>query len=174
MKFMLSQIRKKAHTGPYEFDDYVDISDIVHMNNDVQHIKPVRVAGNCTIQGEQFYFRFTIEGEATLPDARTLEEVVYPFRMEATEIFSSSAKLDSDDEQEEIHPVDGEVIDLTPYIKENVLLGLPYRVYAEEGTGNVLTSGEGWNFISEEEKEKTVDPRLQILETLLEKKPEEK
>ncbi|RLL45224.1 hypothetical protein D8M04_10215 [Oceanobacillus piezotolerans] len=169
MKFTLGQIRKHANNEPYTFDDYVDVSELKTMNNDIRDIKPVQVSGHCTFRGNQIVFSFQIKGEMILPCARTLVDVPYPFQIKANEVFTTSSYFD-EEEEDEIHPIDGEVIDLTPYIKENILLEKPYRVFSEEAKEQGPEDGEGWKFLSEEEEKSKVDPRLQKLESLLDKK----
>ena len=169
MKFTLGQIRKHAHNEPYEFSDYVDVSELETMNNDIREIKPVFVSGECTLRGNQIIFSFAIKGEMILPCARTLVDVPYPFSIEAKEIFSTSSYLGEEEEESEIHPVDGEVVDLTPYILENILLEKPYRVFSDKAE-SPLRQGEGWEFVSDGQKQSKVDPRFQKLEKLLKDK----
>ncbi|WP_339227593.1 YceD family protein [Oceanobacillus sp. FSL K6-2867] len=175
MKFTLSQIRKNAVNRPFEFDEIVDVSELETMNNDIRKIKPVRVHGKVDIHGNQFFFSFLIEGEMVLPCARTLVDVPYSFTIKANEMFSTSS-YDDRDEDQEIHLIDGEVLDLTPIIKENILLEVPYRVFSEEPNPEegAPSKGNGWEFISEVKTEKTVDPRLKKLESLLKNNKKEK
>ncbi|WP_067728278.1 YceD family protein [Oceanobacillus damuensis] len=176
MKLTLSQIRKTAANKPFEFDEMVDVSELETMNNDIREIKPVRVHGKADIQGEQFFFSFQIEGEMILPCARTLVDVPYPFTVKASEIFSTSSYYGSDEAENEIHPINGEVLDLTPYIKENIILEIPFRVFSKETNPKegAPSQGNGWEFISEVKEEKKIDPRFKKLESLLEKKKKEK
>jgi uncharacterized protein len=176
MKLALSQIRKNAVNKPFEFDEVVDVSELETMNNDIREIKPVRVLGKADIQGDQFFFSFTIEGEMILPCARTLVDVLYPFTIHAKEIFSTSPYYGRDEAEDEIHPIDGEVLDLMPIIKENIILEIPFRVFSKEDNpeGAAPSQGNGWEFVSEVKEEKTIDPRFKKLESLLENKKKEK
>ncbi|MBY7143738.1 DUF177 domain-containing protein [Virgibacillus sp. NKC19-3] len=167
MKFILGQIRKNANDEPYPFDDEVDVSELETMKNDIREIKPVRVYGNYIYQGEQIIFTFTIVGEMILPCARTLVDVPYPFEIKVVEVFSTSPYYGEEEEENEIHPVDGEILDLTPYIKENILLEVPFRVFSKVDQETAPVKGEGWEFVSQESDEKKVDPRLKKLESLL-------
>lgn len=174
MKFTLGEIRKHTNQKPFTFDDHVDVSELLTMNTDIREINPVHVYGDCIQAGEQFIFTFRIKGEMILPDARTLDDVSYPFHIKAREIFTTSPYINEEEEELEIHPVKGEVIDLTPYIKEHILLDVPYRVYSDkDGDSNTPISGNGWEFLSESDKKSTVDPRFQKLQVLLDKKSEE-
>lgn len=168
MKFSTMEIRNNAFDGPFMFDEIVDVSELETLNNDIKQIDPVRVKGMCTIDKDEFIFSLSIKGKMILPCARTLVDVTYPFDFEATEIFSTSDNLDEKDEEDGVHPLTEETIDLTPYIKENIILETPYRVFSNE---KALEEGEGWTFYEQEqyesEKENTIDPRLAKLQNLL-------
>ncbi|MFD1038765.1 YceD family protein [Virgibacillus byunsanensis] len=169
MKFSLGEIQRKAYNEPFSFDGEVDVSELETMNNDIREIKPVRVNGQSTVQGNEIFFSFSISGLMILPCARTLVDVPYSFEIQAREVFSTTSYYTDDEEENEIHPIDGEVLDLTPFIKENILLEVPYRVFSDDVDAQKVTpsKGSGWEFISEENKEKTIDPRLKKLESLL-------
>ncbi|MDL4841278.1 YceD family protein [Aquibacillus rhizosphaerae] len=173
MKFSVQKLII-AGSEPLDFEDYVDVSELVDMNNDIRKIDPVLVKGSATMQGNQITFNFSIEGTMILPCARTLVDVNYSFHVDAMEIFSTSSHYTEEDESE-IHPVDGEMLDLTPYIKENVLLEVPFRVFSEdkEVQENALTEGEGWELTSGNNTDNKIDPRLQKLQSLLEDNDEE-
>ena len=176
MKLLLSKIKKSAYNEqPFTFDEKVDVSELETMNNDIREIEPVRVYGTCILQGEQLFFSFTIEGEVVLPCARTLVDVPYAFKIKANEVFSTSPYYGKEEEENEIHPVDGEVIVLTPWIKENILLNLPYRVFADEtDQEKAPIKGQGWELVSEENVEEAIDPRLKKLEFLFNDNKKEK
>ncbi|MFG6119078.1 YceD family protein [Thalassobacillus sp. B23F22_16] len=167
MKFPLQKL-KQAGDEPFVFEDDVDISELEEMKNDIRQLPPVQVKGQATMQGEEITFQFTIDGTMILPCARTLVDVEYPFHVDAIEVFSTSPFYEEEDESE-IHPVDGEVLDLTPYIKENVLLEVPFRVFSEkqEAYDQAPQEGQGWQLVTEEAKEKKVDPRMAKLQSLL-------
>ncbi|WP_047981365.1 YceD family protein [Ornithinibacillus contaminans] len=175
MKFTLAQLKKEAFNKAFTFSKEVDVSELETMNNDIRKIDPVHVQGSCTMQGDQFFFKFTITGEMILPCARTLVDVVYPFTIHAEEIFSSSPYY-AVEEDSEIHPIDGEVLDLMPYIKENILLEAPFRVYAPDVDPDkeTLQQGNGWEVLSEKPEEVKIDPRFKKLETLFKDNEKEK
>lgn len=163
MKFTRSQIHKQAHISPFEFKTTLDMSELVDLPNDLIAIDPVEIEGNVTLSSnERYIFSYKLTGTMILPCARTLAEVKYPFEVNAQEFFSPHAEEDS----EEIKPVDGEVLDLTPYIKENILLELPFRVFSDDKSeAKAPESGEGWAFVSEVEQVDKIDPRLKQLES---------
>lgn len=172
VKFSIAQLRKSAHHEAFSFDDTADVSELEEMNNDIRKIEPALVTGQCYIQGEQFIFDLHIQTDLILPCARTLVDVPYSLDIRVSEVFTDD--YNEADEENEIHPVEGEVIDLMPYIKEHIILNVPYRVYSEDALNpeNTLNKGQGWEFFTEEEEEKPenrIDPRLKKLESLLEK-----
>ena len=172
MKFSLQKL-KAVGSEPLQFDGQVDIDEIEELNNDVRRIEPVHVKGHASMQGNEVIFQFVVKGTMILPCARTLADVEYPFHVDAVEVFSTSPYYQEEDESE-VHPVHGEILDLTPYIKENVLLEVPFRVFSEdqEVQQNALTEGEGWELVSEEKKDDKIDPRLEKLQSLFEGKNE--
>ncbi|WP_026906012.1 YceD family protein [Paucisalibacillus globulus] len=166
MKFTLAQLKKNAYNKPFSFSGEVDVSELEIMNNDIREIEPVQVQGICNMQGEQFFFTFTMTGQMILPCARTLVDVPYPFKIEAKEIFTSSAYF-ADEDDSEIHPIHGEVLDLMPFIKENILLEVPFRVFADNVDSNeLIQQGNGWEVLSEKPNEVKIDPRFKKLESL--------
>ena len=167
MKFSVKKIKANINHGPISFEQSLDVSELKDSpNNDIRQIEPVQVSGICIVENNEIVFSYTVEGEMILPCARTLVDVTYAFRFRSTEIFTTV--LSEADEEEEIHFVEEDVIDLKPYIKETILLQMPYRVFSEEA---VVEDGEGWSFFTEdmlEEKEKEqIDPRLAKLQKLL-------
>jgi len=174
LKLTLGQIRKHALEEAYTFEEEVDVSELEHMNNDIRKISPVHVKATCIVQGDEIIVSLNIKGKMILPCARTLVDVNYPFDIKADEVYSISPYFDEEDEENEIHPIDGEVLDLTPQIKENILLGTPYRVFSddEEAQKNAPLKGEGWEVITEEKEKNSIDPRMKKLEQLLKDKKE--
>lgn len=173
MKFSIDEIKLKASDGPFLFSGEVDVSEIETWNNDIIRIDSVFVEGMCTVDKDEFVFSYSIEGMMILPCARTLVEVPYSFKFQATEIFSSAPSLT--DEEDEVHVITNDEIDLTPYIKQTIVLETPYRVFSDE---KVIEEGDGWSFYEEDEfrklQEAKVDPRLEKLKTLFDKKGLEK
>lgn len=176
MQFILSQIQKKAYNQSFTFDEEVDVTELESMNNDIRKAKPARVYGECYLEENEIFFSLNIIGEVILPCARTLADVPYSFHINKTEIFSTSPYYGEEEKEEDIHQVQGEVIDLTPLILENIVLELPYRVYSEdeEVLKEAVMEGEGWEFKTEEEpKEEKIDPRLKKLQQLLDNNEED-
>lgn len=167
MKFSVEKIKADVHHGPISFEQPVDVSELLELpNSDIRQVDTVQVYGMCVVENNEIIFDYTIAGEMTLPCARTLVDVTYPFRFRATEIFTT--KQTEANEEEEVHFIGEDVIDLQPYILETIVLQMPYRVFAENAE---IEDGEGWSFYTEDsfakkEKER-IDPRLAKLQQLL-------
>jgi len=175
LKFTLNQIYEETYSGPFEFEETVDVSDIpLTIESDIRKISTVDVTGLCTVDKKEIIFNFSIKGEIILPCARTLVDVSHKLDINATEVFSTDSTILPDNE-EEIHQVDGEIIDLAPYIKENIILNIPFRVFSEE---EVIDEGKDWSYFTEDEKIESdsdkIDPRLEKLQLLLDKEDKTK
>src|SRR5699024_5644601 len=175
LKFTLNQIYEAAYNGPFEFEETVDVSDIPStIDLDIRKISTVLVSGICSVDKDEIIFNFTIKGEIVLPCARTLVDVPYNLDINKTEIFSTDSTISSDNE-EEIHPLVGEIIDLAPYIKENIILNITFRVFSNE---EVIDEGKDWSYFTEDEKiesdSEKIDPRLEKLQILLDKEDKTK
>ncbi|ARI77586.1 YceD family protein [Halobacillus mangrovi] len=166
MKFPLQKLRQ-AVDEPFVFEEEVNISELEGMNNDIRRITPVHVKGQAITRGNDITVTFSIDGEMVLPCARTLVDVTYPFHIEAMELFNLSP-YHTEEGDDEVHPVDGEMLDLTPYIKENVQLEIPTRVFSndDEAHDEAPQEGKGWQVLSEEPEETKVDPRMAKLQSL--------
>lgn len=167
MKFSVKKIKADVDNGPISFEQRVDVAELLNLpNNEIRKIDSVDVYGMCVVENNEIVFDYTIAGEMVLPCARTLVDVTYPFRFRATEIFTT--KHMEANEEEEIHFVEDDIIDLKPYILETILLQKPYRVFSDE---KVIEDGEGWSFYTEdsfaEKEKKKIDPRLAKLQKLL-------
>src|SRR5699024_10743783 len=105
MKFSITNLQNEAFTGVVSFDEQVDVFELEIWNNDIKKIDPVRVKGICTMDKSELVFSFAIEGEMILPCARTLVDVPYDFNIQATEIFTTAAHVDEEDEKDGVHQI---------------------------------------------------------------------
>src|SRR5690625_1056307 len=126
MKFSLSQIRKNAFNKPFNFSGEVDVSELSTLNQEIRKVMPAHITGSCTIEGDEYVFTLTINGHLVLPCARTLVDVDYEYLIEAIEVFTDTPYYGQEEEENDIHPIESELIDLKPLILENIILNLPY------------------------------------------------
>jgi uncharacterized protein len=164
MKWAIHQLSKYRHDG-MPIDETIRLDEVMERNPDIRKISPVHVKGHCTFGAAQMSCHFQLTGTLTLPCARTWEDVEYPFDIQTDEIFSwSEAHKDHD---EEIHYVEGDVINVDPVFEELILVEIPMQVFKDDAEHYALTGGKNWSYLTDEElsaKEenelKKSDPRL--------------
>lgn len=167
MKWTVQELQR-AKGEPFSFQEVVDVSDIQKLDPEVRHISPVRVSGSAIVENEKASFPLEISGEMVLPCSNTLVDVDYPFHVYTTEVFRLGENHVTAEGDEEVHDTEDGIIDLLPYVKEAILVEKPIRVVSPAADeGEAPQSGKGWEMVSPEKKEKTVDPRLKKLEELL-------
>ncbi|WP_102347044.1 YceD family protein [Bacillus sp. Marseille-P3661] len=163
MKWYMNQLNQFRNTG-IELDEYLDVSDLTN-TSEIRRIPPVHIVGRGDFGSNKVTFSLKIQGTMILPCSRTLVDVEYPFNIETTETYLLSPSDYGYHDEEEIHYVEGELLDLSPMIKENILLEIPIQVFCDDNQveGKAPQSGEGWEVISEEDSKNRIDPRLAAL-----------
>ncbi|WP_404294212.1 YceD family protein [Cytobacillus kochii] len=168
MKWTLSQLQK-YRSKDFSFDEIVNVDEVVKMDAEIRDASPMRITGRADIDSEKVIVHFKMEGHLILPCSRTLVDVKYPINVETIETFLLKA---SDYEtEEEVHQVQGDVIDMMPIIHELLVLEVPMQVFCDDsGEEGAPQSGKDWEVISEQEKTEKIDPRLAGLAQLLNQK----
>jgi uncharacterized protein len=157
MKWSIHQLNKYRSKG-LTLDEAVNFEDVAEWNSDIRELSPVQVIGRADLGANKYTFHLHIKGTMILPCSRTLVDVPFPFDIETTEVF-----LASEEEYEadaDVHYLQGEVLDLLPVIKENILLEIPMQIFSEKASNGAPAKGQDWQVITEEEKTEKVDPRL--------------
>ncbi|MEK5102294.1 YceD family protein [Cytobacillus sp. FSL M8-0252] len=168
MKWTLSQLQK-YRSKDFSFDEIVNVDEVIKMDAEIRDASPMRITGRADIDSEKVIVHFKMEGHLILPCSRTLVDVKYPISVETIETFLLK---DSDYEtEEEVHQVQGDVIDMMPIIHELLVLEVPMQVFCDDsGEEGAPQSGKDWEVISEQEKTEKIDPRLAGLAQLLNQK----
>ena len=131
-------------------------------STEIRKISEVSIKGKIRDEGEGAYsIHLTINGEMVLPCAISLNDVLYPFDIKIDEIIDPT-----EEESEDYLKIINNTIDIMPIIWQNIVVEIPMRVVSPEFE-NVKLEGDGWKLLSEEEKMKELDPRLQKLRDLL-------
>ncbi|TCS93104.1 YceD family protein [Hazenella coriacea] len=100
--------------------------------------------------------------------SRCLKTFEHFINMEWTEQFTDEADRAQENEEQEIHLIQGNVLDLTPYIREAVILHIPYApVCREDCKGLCPKCGIDQNEDSCQCETRSIDPRLAKLQDLL-------
>ncbi|MCD7033910.1 DUF177 domain-containing protein [Metabacillus sp. GX 13764] len=161
MKWSINELHQYQSKG-LELDETIRLDELKDVHNELRKIEPVHVKGHADISSSKAAFHLLIEGTMILPCSRTLVDVRYPFKIDTTEIYLLKAMEFADEEEPEIHQLDGDSVDLIPMIKELILLEIPMQVFCDDVNeeGAAPQEGKDWQVISEEEKKAKVDPRL--------------
>lgn len=164
MKWAIPQLSKYRQNG-MPVDQMAQLDGVMSRNTDVRHITPVHVEGFCTFGAGQMNCHFHVTGELTLPCSRTWEDVKFPLDFETDEIFRWGENA-GENYEDNVHPVEGDVIDVTPVLEELVLLEIPMQVYKEDAQV-IQPKSDSWSFMTAEQfeqqsekDEQKVDPRL--------------
>ncbi|HZG71601.1 MAG TPA: YceD family protein [Chondromyces sp.] len=164
MKWSVIQLQKFRDKG-LQIDEMVDLPELKKRDPQIRHIDPVHVTGRGDISSEKVTFHLRLEGEMILPCSRTLKDVPYPFDVQTTETFLLKSSSYSEYEEEEVHQVQGDVIDLKPIMEEILLLEVPLQVFCEDADDDFSFSGKGWELQDDDsgsqgETEEKLDPRM--------------
>ncbi|CAM3959198.1 YceD family protein [Alkalicoccus chagannorensis] len=148
-------------------DESVDVSEVRNADREIREISSVHVKGSGSVTRELATFTLHISGTMTLPCARTLNDVEYPFSIDAVEAFQLS-EWATFDEDEDVHELTSNTVDLMPYVRERILLEKPLRVFSDKPEGPAPESGSGWELQAEQhdQPEEKVDPRMAKLKQL--------
>ncbi|MBA4494741.1 YceD family protein [Paenactinomyces guangxiensis] len=107
---------------------------------------------------------------ATLTCSRCLSEIEIPVQTEWVEQFTDVENQAGETEEHEIHLIEGNILDLTPYIREALLLSIPLApVCREDCKGLCPKCGVNKNTDACECRIESIDPRLAKLQELLNK-----
>ncbi|WP_064093813.1 YceD family protein [Rossellomorea aquimaris] len=174
MKWSIIQLQKFRDKG-LSIDETVNLDELKEIDPQIIEVSPIRVSGKADIGSKRVTFHLHIEGKMVLPCSRTLVEVDLPIDINTIETFLLEQTEYDQYETEEVHHIQGDVIDLKPAIKELLLLEIPMQVISNEAREqDEMPSGKNWEVMTEEqayqveeEEQKKVDPRLADLAKLL-------
>lgn len=156
----LKELAKKADA--VHFDETVDMTDVLKNRTDLLSFGPLEVH----LQARHTEGAAEVTGELGIdveqPCSRCLESANIRLDIPFHETFALVAdESEPDDEDEDIHFVTDEKIELMPYLIENVLMALPYvPLCKEDCRGLCPVCGGNRNEHACGCKQDTTDPRL--------------
>ena len=143
-------------------DESVTIPEEYYKDNkDIKNVSLVNVYGDIEENGECFSVNLNIKCELTLICSVSLKDVKYPIDIDIEEIIGENGN-----NLEEFDKIINNSIDLLPIIWQNILVEVPMRVVSEDVLEENIY-GDGWKFITNEEEDKEIDPRLEKLKDFL-------
>lgn len=150
----------QAENATIYFHEKIRFSpEVFSKMHQIRGLQDVTVSGNVhyDVSSERVFADLDIEGVMIVPCSITLEDVEYEFHTTSLEVFSFE-KTDDED----VHEVKGDVVELLPVVFPLILTEVPLKV-VKEGLKE-YPKGDGWEVVKEEdyekEKRKEMDPRL--------------
>ena len=144
-----------------EIDNDLEIPKEFSNGTDIKDISKVKLLGSITDDGENFNLSLNINCILTLTCSVSLKDVKYPINIDIDEILSQNSN-----NIEDFYKIINNSIDLLPIIWQNILLEVPIRVVSPDIEEENIY-GDGWKFITKEEENKEIDPRLEKLKDFL-------
>lgn len=166
---MLTFRELNKQTGPLKWEEEVRLKKVDKEHPDLVRLDPVKVRitawrdqGLFHVQGEQ-------SAKAFFHCARCLSTFEKTLSADWHQVFTDDeSRVDPEGEEEIQWVLTDQPMDLTPYIREAVLLSLPFApLCREECKGLCPTCGTDWNKGLCQCDNRRVDPRLSKLEELL-------
>lgn len=147
----------------YNQTDEIVIDEVInipkeYLTDDIKDISEVAVNGNITNDGYMLSLNLNIKCTLTLICSISLKDVKYDVNLDIEEEISE----DSDENMKILN----NSIDLLPIIWQNILMEIPIKVVSPDVEEKNIY-GDGWKFITDEEEDNEIDPRLSKLKEYL-------
>ena len=141
----------------------IDDEDILKDSEDIKIFSPIKLQGTLSNLDEVISLDGSLTCEVNLLCSRCLEDFKYLIDIEIHEKFTSNQEVEDDD----INFFEGDSIDLTNIIENNIVMALPVKkLCREECKGLCHRCGVNLNHASCKCGNDTVDPRLAKLKDL--------
>ena len=161
MKINVSSILKDVYSS-IEAEGEVEIQLIHYNQEDITVNTPIKVKALITNTGDNLEIIGHIQADMILKCSRCLKDFNYVFNTDFEEEISN--KVDAEDV---IH-FEGDTVDLTDIVVNNLLLALPMKfLCSEECKGLCPRCGRDINSSKCDCTDENLDPRLTVLKDLL-------
>ncbi len=160
MKWSIAQLLKLRNQGDsFTIDEVVELPELTQLHPDIRSIRPVHVHGDASFTSNQVTFNLKIQGDLTLPDARTLDDVMFEFDIESLEpFFLENGRYT--EQFDDVNLPEGNTIDLRPIVKRAHHVRSPDAIFGNE-TDTTQVEGEGWSLHEDQPDTKPkIDPRF--------------
>ena len=150
-----------AEVDEISINDSVEIPKEYLSGTEIKDISKVNIEGSITENGESYDLYLNIKCNLTLVCSVSLKDVKYPIDIDINEIISQTGE-----NLEDFCKIVNNSIDLVPIIWQNILVEVPIRVVSPDIKEQNIY-GDGWKFVTTEEENKEIDPRLEKLKDFL-------
>jgi len=167
---MQLHLRNRKIDGETHWAGTLDAGHLLKERSDIAGWGPLRAdlsvkeaAGAVEVGGR-------LELELALVCSRCLEHVEHKLEIPFREAFVPAAEGTPDAEDDHVHPVSEDKVDLRPYVEENVLLALPFvPLCREDCKGLCPECGQNFNVRECDCRREEIDPRFSALEQFFKK-----
>ena len=135
------------------YKDKIEINEIISYPLEYLENSPIKKLENVSVNGyfyqndlDEYICKLSVEGNMTLLDSVTLDDVLFPFSFEI------------DENIEQVMEINHNLLDLMEFLWQNIILEVPIR-YTKSDADNL--SGDNWQVINGDEEK--IDPRMQKL-----------
>ena len=154
MNLYTQEIRKNPEG--LAFDQELDLlKDLQKRNSEILDLKNVTATGRVAHDTGFYVLDYQLTYTIVLASSRSMEPVELQESYPVTEVFAEDVQSDADIEALEedlILPIEGDKIDLSESVADNILLNIPLKVLTpEEEAGQGFIEGNDWKILSEEE-----------------------
>lgn len=154
MNLFTQEIRKNPEG--LAFDQELDLlKELQKRNPEILDLKNVTATGRVAYDTGLYVLDYQLSYTIVLASSRSMEPVELQESYPVTEVFAEDVQSDADIEVLEkdlILPIEGEKIDLSESVADNILLNIPLKVLTpEEEAGQGFIEGNDWKILSEEE-----------------------
>lgn len=150
--FRLTDIRKQP--DGITFQQTLHLEEVLKAREpEILALGPVSVQGQVSHDQGLYLLTYTMTYQLTLPSSRSLEPVLLDNSQAVHEVFIAASDVAAKQElvdDDLVLIVEGDHIDLTESVVDNILLNLPSRVLTpEEEEQEDLPSGQNWSVLTE-------------------------
>ena len=142
-------------------DETITIPSEYLENTEIRKISDVIVKGKVYYEDLEYQVSLNIKCDLVLPCSVSLKDVDYKIDININEIIS-----EDDEKVEKNDKIVNNCIDLLSIVWQNILVEIPLRVVSPDVKEENIYK-DGWKFITNEEENEEIDPRLSKLKDFL-------
>lgn len=176
MKWKISEIQAYPE-GFVPLNEYLNLeTEVKYRRNDVISLDKTHIEGYFVDDSGEIILHASVETSITLPSTRSLKPVTFNLEFGLKERYVHTDTRSSEDSDEVFIVLNDDYIDLANIIADAIVVNIPIKIIGDDESDEDLPSGDNWQVLTEDEyleqlaknKEETVDPRFQKLQSLLE------
>lgn len=162
MNINVSQLTRKK-TTKQEVHLTLDNKDLFVGEEEIKIMEPINVDGVLSVVGDIMHLDAQVEAKLLLQCSRCIEDFIHLVNVEVHEKFTNNF----DDKDDNLIFIEGDSIDITEIIENNIFLALPIKKLCSENCkGLCQKCGINLNYHSCNCDNEVIDPRLAKLKDL--------